>query len=166
MDVLIVKPDTKHAKAIASLCSQGWMQTVEGILSKEYQRKNIDFWYNDERVINDINSGVYSYIALYNLEVVGVIGGGKTGQDVGEVFVLYVDETYRYKGIGRRLLNALTQQQESAGIREQWVSVQEGNQRGIPFYEARGFEYRKKITTMTETGEKQVSLRYSRKIVL
>lgn len=29
-------------------------------------------------------------------------------------------------------------------VNEQWVSVQDGNQRGIPFYEARGFAFQKK----------------------
>ncbi|MFZ3579477.1 GNAT family N-acetyltransferase [Virgibacillus sp. DJP39] len=45
-----------------------------------------------------------------------------------EIYVLYVDETYRYKGIGRKLLEALTLQQMNKGATEQWVSVQEGNQ--------------------------------------
>jgi GNAT superfamily N-acetyltransferase len=162
MDVLISKPNTNHTEAIATICSEGWMQTVEGVLSDDYQRKNINFWYNYERVFDDISNGLYSYIALCNSQVVGVIGGGLTGGNVGEVFVLYVDETYRYKGIGRLLLEKLTQEQVSSGVNEQWVSVQEGNQRGIPFYEARGFVFQKKKPTITETGEKQISLRYSR----
>ncbi len=50
------------------------------------------------------------------------------------------------------------------GISEQWVSVQEDNHRGIPFYEARGFLFKENRIKETETGEQQVSLRYARKL--
>ena len=98
------KPETVHSKAIVTICSKGWKQTVEGKLSEEYQRKNVDYWYNKERVENDIKEGFYSYITLLNSEVVGVIGGGKTKSNVGEIYVLYVDENIRYKGIGKNYL--------------------------------------------------------------
>lgn len=75
-----------------------------------------------------------------------------------------MDEHYRYKGIGKKLLEAITKEQLKWGIKRQWVSVQEDNQLGIPFYEARGFTFEKKKTTQTETGEKQISLRYWRAI--
>jgi ribosomal protein S18 acetylase RimI-like enzyme len=164
MEIVIQKPGAIHSKAIATICSEGWKQTVEGLLSEEYQMKNVEYWYNDERVKNDIEAGIYSYIALRNTEVIGVIGGGKTNVHTGEIYVLYVDENTRYKGVGKKLLETLTQQQMSEGISEQWVSVQEDNHRGIPFYEARGFIYIEKRIKETETEEQQVSLRYLRKL--
>ena len=164
MEISIIKPDASHAQAISRICSTGWRQTVEGKLSEEHQLKNIAFWYNPERIKRDIEQGSYSQIALAGSEVVGVVGGGMTAPKVGEVFVLYMDETYRYQGIGRLLLQAMTKLQIENGATEQWVSVQEGNQRGIPFYEARGFKYREKKVEVTDTGEQQVSLRYSRTI--
>ncbi|ASN06410.1 GNAT family N-acetyltransferase [Virgibacillus necropolis] len=164
MNLSIVKPHTKHTEAIVAICAAGWRQTVEGKLSEEYQLKNVDFWYNYERVYSDIEAGFYTHVALINSEIVGVIGGAITGPSVGEIFVLYVDEAHRYNGIGRLLLEAITGQQKDSGASEQWVSVQEGNKHGIPFYEARVFLYREKKITSTDTGEKQVSLRYSRRI--
>ncbi|MGN8646094.1 GNAT family N-acetyltransferase [Gracilibacillus sp. HCP3S3_G5_1] len=164
MNITIEQPKEEHAEAIAHICSTGWKQTVEGELSKEYQTKNVAFWYNLERVKNDIKQGSYSYVAIYQSKVIGVIGGAITKPGTGEVFVLYIDEKYRYKGVGRQLLEALTQQQIEKGATEQWVSVQEDNELGIPFYEARGFTYREKKITTTETGEKQVSMRYFRKV--
>ncbi|RKQ17191.1 GNAT family N-acetyltransferase [Oceanobacillus bengalensis] len=164
MNITITKPETKHTKAIAKICATGWRQTVEGVLSENYQIENVHFWYNENKVYHDIKAGTYSHIALLHDEVVGVIGGGMTGENVGEIFVLYVDETLRYKGIGRLLLEALTKQQLESDATEQWVSVQEGNMRGIPFYEARGFVFQGKKTTVTETGEKQTSLRYNRQL--
>ena len=84
---------------------------------------------------------------------------------MGEIFVLYVNEEHRYKGIGRELLQALTEDQIESDVRDQWVSVQEDNSLGIPFYEARGFVSQSKKTTVTETGEIQISLRYMRQLI-
>ncbi|MFA1822009.1 GNAT family N-acetyltransferase [Virgibacillus oceani] len=164
MNISILKADTKHTKGIARICSVGWRQTVTRELSEEYQKKNADFWYNHDRVYDDIRAGMYSYVALQKQDVVGVIGGGITEVGAGEVFVFYVDETYRYKGIGRLLLEELTEEHKYLGIKKQWVSVQEDNHRGIPFYEARGFVFQHKRISYTETNEAQVSLRYLRKI--
>lgn len=164
MKISIIKPQTEYAEAIAAICTAGWRQTVEGKLSEEYQKRNVAFWYNHERVINDINAGAYTHAALIDSEVAGVIGGGMTGPDTAEIFMLYVNEMYRYQGIGRRLLEALTREVIDQGASEQWVSVQEDNQRGIPFYEERGFVYQEKRGTLTETGEEQVSFRYVRSL--
>ena len=164
MDVSITKPTENHIEAISAICSAGWKQTVEGKLSEEYQEQNIAFWYNHERIRSDMEAGYYTHVALIDSNVTGVIGGGMTDSGVSEVFMLYVDETCRYKGIGRLLLEALTELQKEQGAAEQWVSVQEGNQFGIPFYEARGFRLQGKKMELTATGEEQVSLRYSRQI--
>ncbi|QKY69651.1 GNAT family N-acetyltransferase [Lentibacillus sp. CBA3610] len=164
MKVSIIKPQTKHTEAIAAICAAGWKQTVEGKLSEEFQLRNIEFWYNFDRVHQDIQKGDYTHAALHNSKVAGVIGGGLTRPDTSEIFVFYVDETYRYQGIGRRLLEAMTEEQINQGASEQWVSVQEGNQLGIPFYEARGFVYQERSVTLTETGEEQISLRYARSL--
>jgi len=164
LNISIIKPDIKHTEGITEVCSTGWKQTVEGTLSEEFKKKNVDFWYNHDRVYNDIRAGMYSYVALNDSKVVGVIGGGITKDGFGEIFVFYVDETYRYKGIGRLLLEALTKEHKDKGVTKQWVSVQENNHRGIPFYEARDFVFQHKWITYTDTNEEQVSLRYLKKI--
>ncbi|WP_240335281.1 hypothetical protein [Paraliobacillus sediminis] len=92
MELTIVKPDENHASAVATICANGWRQTVEGKFSEAYQIKTVDFWYQYERVSKDISKGIYTYVAIINDEVVGVIGGGQTKANSGEVFVLYVDE--------------------------------------------------------------------------
>lgn len=164
MNLSIERAAVKHVVTIAELCSVGWRQTVVGKLSEEFQAKNVVEWYNYERVQADIEKGDYTHVAMIDSKVVGVIGGGITEPGVGQVFVLYVDEAYRYKGIGRQLLKVLTMEQKEKGVTEQRVSVQDGNQKGIPFYEARGFSLKKKQELLTNTGEEFVSLQYSRKI--
>lgn len=139
MTVTITEPTIDHAEAISIICAAGWKQTVEGLLSEEYQEENVALWYSLNRIKKDIQAGFYSYVALIDSKVIGVIGGGMTGLKAAEIFVFYVDEEYRYQSVGRQLLSALRQMQIESGALEQWVSVQEGNQKGIPFYEARGY---------------------------
>ncbi|MFZ3579476.1 hypothetical protein [Virgibacillus sp. DJP39] len=73
MNVIFTKPDTAYTRTIAAICATGWRQTVEGKLSEEYKKKNVDSWYRHERVFNDINEGFYSHVALIDSEVVGVM---------------------------------------------------------------------------------------------
>jgi ribosomal protein S18 acetylase RimI-like enzyme len=75
-------------------------------------------------------------------EVIAAAGGGLIEPRVGELFVLYADPLRRREGAGRELLAAVTAQQTAAGAEEQWVSVDPGNRKGIPFYEAMGFAAR------------------------
>lgn len=76
-------------------------------------------------------------------KMIGAIAGGLISETAGEIFVLYLNPDRRNVGIGTQLLEALTfQQKEDYQASEQWVSVQKGNQKGIPFYEARGFVFK------------------------
>ncbi len=164
-EVVIDVPEAKYAEAIADIYAEGWKQTIEGKLAEEDQRENVERWYHPERIEKDIAEGNYSYIALLDSEVIGVIGGGKIGPHTGEIFVFYVDEKMKDQGVGEKLLEKLTQEHIEAGLSKQSVSVQKGNERGMSFYEARGFRYQERNLTETATGEQQVSLRYSRRIV-
>ncbi|GAB3059475.1 GNAT family N-acetyltransferase [Salinicoccus sesuvii] len=160
--VLIRRPQPEDAADIARICRFGWQQTVEGMLSESHQQQTIGFWYTENKVRQDIGRGHYSFVAAIDVYVVGVIGGGKASNSSAEIHVFYVDDMYRYQGIGSRLLDYMTQHQRNKGFREQWVSVQEGNTHGQPFYESRGFEYMGRKIRTTGTGETQVSNRYKR----
>ncbi|MDY0406447.1 GNAT family N-acetyltransferase [Virgibacillus sp. 179-BFC.A HS] len=140
MNISIIKATTEHAKEISRICSTGWRQTVEGFYSEEYQIKNIEYWYNHKRVVEDIVKVIYTHVAMVDKEVAGTIGGTITEPGVSEIFVFYVDDVYRYKGIGTELLDAFTKEHIKKGATEQYVSVQEGNELGIPFYKSRGFQ--------------------------
>ncbi|MBD8015561.1 GNAT family N-acetyltransferase [Planococcus wigleyi] len=54
------------------------------------------------------------------------------------IYVIFVDKECRHQAVGSQLLTALNQMQIESGALEQLVSVQEGIQKGIPFYEAWG----------------------------
>lgn len=142
MKVSIKQASPEHTEEISRICSVGWRQTVQGIYSEEYQQKNVEHWYNHKRVHEDIVKGVYTHVALVGDRVVGTIGGMMTEPTISEIYVFYIDKQYRYQGIGTKLLEAFTEEHVRKGAIEQYVSVQEGNKYGIPFYESKGFRQR------------------------
>ena len=81
------------------------------------------------------------------------------------MFVLYLDPRRQREGIGSRLLDALTEQQLAQGAREQWVSVELQNIKGLAFYRARGFETRgERPAWGTQPSEGRTSLRQARRL--
>src|SRR5699024_3464250 len=139
MNISIIQAAPEHAKDIARICSTGWRQTVQGKYSEAYQTQNVQYWYNHKRVLEDMDKGIYTYVAIAGQIIAGTIGGVVTNQGVSDIYVYYVDDEHRYKGIGTKLLQALTKNHLERGATDQCASVEEGNKLGIPFYEARGF---------------------------
>ncbi|WP_327205552.1 GNAT family N-acetyltransferase [Rossellomorea vietnamensis] len=128
----------------------------------------IEEFYNEERILKEVTTsnrewGGY-FVAVEDDKVVGAGGGGMVSETEGELYVLYLDPLRRNEGIGTRLLDAITKQQkEEFNARKQWVSVQQGNQKGIPFYEAKGFVYEgEQAGYGNKDGEDYRSVRYFR----
>lgn len=165
----IKQADVNHINGIIKVCSEGYRNTYKDTHAKEYIERIISGFYYYERVkeevlhISDDWNGYY--VAIDDGEVVGAIGGGLIDKDQSEVFVLYLDPNRRGEGIGTKLLQALTEIQQMQGSRKQWVSVAKGNEKGIPFYEARNFQFVKEQISYGNTeDETYVSLRYYRGI--
>ena len=80
-------------------------------------------------------------------EVLGAAGGGMRDGRSGQVYVLYLRLAMRGAGIGTALLDFVTDQQRRRAAVEQWVSVTEGNELGLPFYRgrARGVDVRERM---------------------
>ncbi|MEI4803579.1 GNAT family N-acetyltransferase [Bacillus sp. NPDC077411] len=167
--IQVVRADTIHIEGIAKICTDGWLATYEGLHSQEYIDCVIEEYYNHERIHKEVltnNENWYGwFVALENEKVVGAIGGGTTGEKCGEIFVLYLDPNRRREGIGTLLVDYFTEIQKEKGIVEQWVSVAEGNEKGIPFYEAKGFVKQSERPSQGSTEEESaVSCRYCRNI--
>jgi len=166
----IKKAEPKHVEGIAKVCSNGYWATYSELRSKEYITRIISEFYNIERIHNEVMEtsrewGGY-FVATENNEVIGAIGGGMINDTAGEVFVLYLNPNRRNEGIGTMLLDVLTKQQkEEFDATEQWVSVAKGNQKGIPFYVAKGFIFNNEQNGYGNIeGEMYSTLRYFRKI--
>ena len=81
------------------------------------------------------------------------------------LYVLYLNPTRRNEGIGTKILEAITEKQRELGAKEQYVTVQKGNMKGIPFYEARAFEFVEEIVSKNiEEEPGAIVLEYKRNI--
>jgi GNAT superfamily N-acetyltransferase len=130
-------------EAICRICADGWRDTYRDLYPRERIERTIRQFYAPSRVEAEIEPTT-GWDGWWVAEddsgvVVAAGGGGMTGLDSGEIFVLYADPDRRGEGAGTSILEALTEVQRRHGAREQWVAVAEGNEKGIPFYEARGF---------------------------
>ncbi|OFI45774.1 GNAT family N-acetyltransferase [Floricoccus penangensis] len=163
----VVRARPEHVEGIVSVCSDGYRATYVDLHTQEYIEKVISDFYNDERVLKEVENsskdwGGY-FVALDGDQVVGAAGGGMTGDETGELFVIYLDPTRRNEGIGSLLLEAVTDQQKDWGVTTQWVSVVKENQKGIPFYEARGFIFQAEQDNWLDAKATK-TLRYKREI--
>jgi ribosomal protein S18 acetylase RimI-like enzyme len=166
--IIIRRAEADDAEGIARVCAEGWWDTYAGIHTLEQIESVIAEYYTPERIAAEIAApqGWHGWIvAVDDGLVVGAGGGGMIEPGVGEIFVLYLDPTRRREGIGSLLIDAITKQQHADGAREQWVSVEPDNAKGLPFYEARGFEARGERPAWGLAPEEgRVSLRLMRRL--
>jgi GNAT superfamily N-acetyltransferase len=137
--LVIRRAEAHDAEGIARVCAAGWSNTYRGIKEPDRIEAVIAEYYTPERISREIAApeGWDGWmVAVENDTVIGAGGGGMTEPGVGEIFVLYLDPPRRGEGIGTLLLDAITEQQRVQGAREQWVSVEPENTKGLPFYYA------------------------------
>ncbi|MBS4209492.1 GNAT family N-acetyltransferase [Bacillus sp. FJAT-50079] len=143
--ITVQKAKQKHIHGIARICIAGYRATYGDLLSTAYIERLIKEFYNPNRLLDEVTKTSRSWIgwivAVEDDEVVGAGVGGMISKDHGELFVLYTDPERRKKGIGTMILDTVTDELIKYGAKEQWVNVTKGNQKGIPFYEAKGFQF-------------------------
>ena len=164
----IRKATHENVEGICQVCAEGYRDAYGNLLPESYIERVIAEFYNEERVSDEVlapEGWNGWWIAEENAYVLGAGGGAIMQPGVSELFVLYLDPLRRGEGIGTLLLNGITEELRSQGALEQWLSVLKGNDKGIPFYEARGFEHRGEKQAYGSTPEENiVSLRMRRDI--
>lgn len=141
----IRKATLADVEGICRVCAAGWRDTYAELLSPATIDNTIAEFYNPTRICSEVlqpDGWNGWWIAADRGVVVGAGGGGLIEANVSELFVLYVEPARRRMGIGTLLLDATTDELKQQGAREQWVSVEKGNGKGLPFYFARGFVIR------------------------
>jgi ribosomal protein S18 acetylase RimI-like enzyme len=145
---------------ICEICSTAYAVTYRDLLPAGYIERTIRDFYNADRVGREVHAeppGWYGYQVVEERgRVLGAAGGGITAPGVGELFVIYLDPAQRGRGLGTLLLDHVTAQLRSGGAREIWASVTPGNEKGIPFYEARGFEFVEKVKAFSSLPEEDI----------
>jgi ribosomal protein S18 acetylase RimI-like enzyme len=168
----IIRPaQPKDEDGIAKVCTEGQYFTYKDIYTKEEIEKIIEKYYTPARIskeIEDVTSEWNGYyVAEIEGEIVGAIGGGMTNPNVAEIYVMYLHPERRNQLIGSKLLNAYTELQKSEyQANEQWVSVAKHNDKGLPFYEAKGFTFvEEQVSYEMDPERGHISLRYKRMLL-
>ncbi|MFT4288261.1 GNAT family N-acetyltransferase [Nocardioides sp.] len=131
--------------AICRICETGYRFVTTGILAAATVDRIVREFYDPERVAGEVDPTGFSahwqgyLVAELDGRVVGAAGGGLVAEDVGQLYVIYLDLDHRGQGIGSALLEAVTEQQRRLGATRQRVAVLARNRHGLPFYRARGF---------------------------
>ncbi|WP_077588499.1 GNAT family N-acetyltransferase [Planococcus lenghuensis] len=152
---------------IIQVCSEGYWHTYKELLPENTISQIITDFYTAQRVAEEIRNTSQSWNGWFVVDdgraILGAGEGGFIGERIAELFVLYLEPSRKQEGIGSRLLEMITQDQISRGAVEQWVSVSKGNEMGIPFYEACGFELQREEPMHGVPGEHGFrALRYRR----
>lgn len=159
----------EDAAAIVDICARGYRRTYPALLSSEFIERMIAEFYYLERVSKEVPAALPGWLGYQVVEedgrVLGAAGGGLTAPGTGELFVLYLDPDERGRGLGTLLLDRITGQLRELGATEMWVAALDGNELGIPFYEARGFRKVERRRTYGSTeADNAWSWRFSRPI--
>ncbi|SDJ81660.1 GNAT family N-acetyltransferase [Sediminibacillus albus] len=167
--VVIQRARPVHTSGIVRVCIDANWATYSDLHSKAYIEGVIKEFYNEKRVLDEIERTSKEwggwFVALDDETVAGAAGGGMIDDEAAELYVIYLNPRRRNQGIGTKLLEAVTEQQKQLGAKKQWVSVTEGNQKAIPFYEAKGFQFQHKKTGYANAeGEDDNTVRYLRNI--
>lgn len=154
---------------ICQICSEAYTATYQELLPQAFIDRTVRDFYNPDRVEKEVSPAPPHWFGYQVVEesgrVLGAAGGGMTGPGVGELFVIYLDPNERDRGLGTLLLDRVTAQISATGAKEMWVSVAPGNQRGIPFYEARGFTPIEQVKTYSSLEDEDIwSLRMRRNL--
>lgn len=167
--VTVQKATKEHIDGIAKVCIDAYWATYSELLSKEYINRMIREFYTYDRISKEVMVTDKQWngwtVALDNRQVVGAGAGGMISENHGELFVLYLDPNRKKEGLGSMILDAVTKELKTYGAKEQWVSVTKHNDKGIPFYETKGFIcVHEQPEYGVVNGEDYMALRYHRMI--
>ena len=144
MTAVVRQAVVADVSSIAEICSTAYRDAYADLLPPGYIERSVVAFYDADRVARDLAAAPpewFGYqVADEGGRVLGAAGGGMTGLRSGELSLIYLAAAERGRGLGTRLLERVTAQIRAAGGTEMWVSVFLGDQRGIGFYRARGFE--------------------------
>ena len=135
------------AHGIARVHVDSWRTTYRGLVLDDYlaslrYEDRQSMW---DRILNDASYRGFIYVAENESgEIVGFVSGGpsrsedeRDAQYDGELYAIYLVESYQGKGIGRQLAKALVERMHQANLRSMLVWVIAGNP-AQRFYEALG----------------------------
>jgi len=110
---MIRKATIKDSSQLQKMFTQAYQTTYQELLPITMIQEDIQNFYNQERIIKDIEPALPAWsgylVAEEEGQIVGAIGGGLLNAEECEVFVLYLNPEKKRKGYGSALLAELTE---------------------------------------------------------
>lgn len=130
MGYVIRKKEINDCRACEKIITLSWQQTYKGIVNDEFLlslKEN-----EDERIEKSIQNfgDTNDFIDVLEVdnEVVGFVRCGLAdNEDYGEIFALYITESCKKKGYGRKLFETAKQHLKFSGFNKMIIGCLEGN---------------------------------------
>ncbi|WP_436931262.1 N-acetyltransferase family protein [Halosimplex halobium] len=127
---------------VQRVADDAWHTAYDDILGADVVETMLDEWYEDDAIEAGVEHEAQDFfVAVVDGEVVGYAHAGPhPPRRVHQVYRLYVDPDHWREGIGRNLVAEVEQALYDRDVTAYEAEVLAGNDRGVAFYEAVGFE--------------------------
>ncbi|UKJ07604.1 GNAT family N-acetyltransferase [Solitalea lacus] len=144
MKLIFKIASTTDIPEIISIADRTWKQTYRGIISDA----QIEFMYSNnytaEAIANQINDGHIYALAFEGDIALGFASYSQPAQDIVRIHKLYVLPDTQGKGVGRFLIDSVSEQAKTLGASILELNVNRYNKAKV-FYEKIGFEISQEV---------------------
>ena len=125
---MVIRPtEISDAQSMSRIYVRSWLDTYLSVVPFGFLFEMSESQHKQAFRNEIINNQVISFVAEETSNIVGFITGGneRKGNDIygGEIYTLYVLKYYQRRGIGSKLVSALTKQLNQNGIYSMLVRV-------------------------------------------
>jgi len=144
-DVKVRRAHPGDVSAVQDVADESWHEAYDDILGSETVDAVLDEWYEDAAIEAGVENDAQDFfVAVREDDETAVLGYAHVGphppRRVHQLYRLYVRPDEWDQGIGKALLAEVEQALFDRDISAYEAEVFAGNDRGVAFYEATGFE--------------------------
>lgn len=138
-----IRPAQVHdVPAIQQVARESWHAAYDGVLGPEAVEKMIEQWYAEDALERSVTDEDQPFVvAVDGDELVGFANATREPESgTWHLARIYVDPEHWGEGVGTALLEWIETTLDRRGVDAYELAVLAGNDVGVAFYEARGFD--------------------------
>lgn len=133
MEYLVRRSKKEDCRDIQKVITKTWQHTYKGIMNEKFLNdlsENEEFRIkNSCESFSDIDNN--QFVLIINDKIVGFINVGVTEdtnyENCGEIFAIYILESYQRKGFGKKLIDIGVQELKKLGFNKYIIGCIDGN---------------------------------------
>ena len=139
-----IRPATEaDIPLLRDLAQRIWRECYHGIITAEQIEFMLDWMYSEEEMRRQITAGVPWEIAELDGEPVGYLSWQREDDGRVKISKLYVLPQHQRRGLGKQMLDHISEQARALGAHAMWLQVNKHNERAIGAYLKAGFHIEK-----------------------